>query len=487
MSAEDTGIGGTLKELRVNDLEIASQKNLSQKTRNRVTVVRKMADGAMRTFFCLFLCAFLTGATWGALCEYEIAASTGDSSALLSLELPAEALISLGGRPERLRILDRHGKTVPWLREQIMSSATVCVQDECGSVATLVREVGQGGLELHFELDENSPQPNGLSIETSVRNFEQTVEILGWENGAWHSLLQDGFIFDSSRVLQLRNVDVTFDSRKCRKFKALISRAALERQAELRSVRQTWSKDETIETVSATEIRTQTFKIERVRFWQRYERQAEDTPCWLAVDSGEFFTRNLPDQKQTSLELSPACFPVCGIRIKSAEANFSRKVRVLRQKGLFLAEQRLWAIDLPGYRKNHLDLHFSPQNTGPLLVIFQDDDIPPLKLQKIQYLIPAYRLLFFAEAEQLPCRLTAEPGGVEPNYGSAELIREALQKTTVQKATLLERKGDPIALQPTTQPAFSFPRWVLYLVLCLAVAALAWALIAAAHKNNADI
>jgi len=438
----------------------------------------------MRTFFCLFLCVFLTGATWGALCEYEIAVSTGDSSALLSLELSAEALISLGGRPERLRILDRHGKTVPWLREQIMSSATVRVQDECRSVATLVREIGQGALEMHFELDEKSPQPNGLSIETSVRNFEQTVEILGWENDAWHSLLQDGFIFDSSRVLQLRNVDLTFDSRKCRKFKVLISQAALERQAELRSVRQTWNKDEAIETVSATEVRTQAFKIERVRFWQRYDRQAENKPCWLAVDSGEFSMQSLPSQKQTSIELSPVCFPVCGIRIESAEANFSRKVRVLRQKNQFLAEERIWAIDLPGYRKNHLDLRFPPQNTGPLQVIFQDDDNSPLKLHKIHSLIPAYRLLFFAEAEQLPCRLTVEPDGAEPDYGSAELIREALQKTTVQKATLLERKGDPVSLQPPQST--SFPRWTLYVVLCLAVVALAWALITAARKNNTD-
>ncbi len=438
----------------------------------------------MRTFFCLLFSGLLTLAARGALCEYEIDVPAGEASALLSLELPAEALISLGGRPECLRILDRHGKAVPWVREQIMSSATVHVQDECGSAGTLVREIGQGGLELHFELDEKSAQPNALSIETSVRNFEQTVEIFGWENGTWNSLLDDGFIFDSSRILQLRNVDLTFDSRKCRKFKVLISQAALERQAELRSVRQTWNKDEAVEMVSATEIRTQAFKIDRLRFWRRYDRQAEDKPCWLTVDGKEFSMQSVPDQKQTSVELSPSCFPVCGIRIECAEANFSRKVRVLQQKKQLLAEERIWAIDLPGYRKNHLQFLFAPQNAGALQVIFQDDDNPPLKLQKIQYLIPAYRLLFFAEVEQLPCRLTAEPDGAEPHYGSTELIREALQKTTVQKATLLERKGDPIPLQAAVKN--SFPRWILYVVLCLAAGTLAWALAAAARKNSTD-
>ncbi len=439
----------------------------------------------MKQIFFLFLCCLLSFAAKGALCEYEIAVPTGASSALLSLELPAEALISLGGRPERLRILDRHGKAVPWLREQIKSSATVRVQDECKSTATVVREIGQGGLVLHFELDEKSPQPNGLSIETGVEDFEQSVEILGWEDGAWHSLLKDGFIFDSSRVLRLRNVDLTFDSRQCRRFKVMISLAALERQAELRSVRQTWNKEEAVETVAATEIRTQAFKIERVRFWKVHERQAEDRPCWLTVDSGEFTVRNVPNEKQTCVELSPACFPVCGIRIDSAEANFSRIVRVFKKKNMLLAEERIWAIDLPGYRKNHLELRFSPEEEGPLQVIFQDDDNPPLKLKKIQYLIPAYRLLFFVEAEQLPCRLTAEPDGAEPNYGSAELIREAMQKTSAQQATLLERKGVPIPLQSPT-PASTFPRWVLYLVLCIAAVALTWALTAAARKNNAD-
>ena len=194
--------------------------------------------------------------------------------------------------------------------------------------------------------------------------------------------------------------------------------------------------------------------------------------------------RTVPDQKQTRVELSPACFPVCGIRITSAEANFSRKVRVLQLKNQLLAEERIWAIDLPGYRENQLELRFLPQNQGPLQVIFQDDDNPPLKLQKVQCLIPAYRLLFFAEAEQLPCRLTAEPDGTEPDYGSAELIREAMQKSTVQKATLLERMGDPVPLQPAAKK--SSPRWILYAVLCLAAGALAWALVAAARKNSTD-
>jgi len=43
MSAKNTGIGGTLKGLRINDLEIAFQKNLSQKTRFWAIVVRKFS------------------------------------------------------------------------------------------------------------------------------------------------------------------------------------------------------------------------------------------------------------------------------------------------------------------------------------------------------------------------------------------------------------------------------------------------------------
>jgi len=41
MSAKNKGIGGTLKGLRVNDLEISFQKNLSEKTRSLKSSTKK--------------------------------------------------------------------------------------------------------------------------------------------------------------------------------------------------------------------------------------------------------------------------------------------------------------------------------------------------------------------------------------------------------------------------------------------------------------
>ena len=62
MSPKNTGIGGALKGLRVNDLEIAFQKNLSEKTRSLRIVARKIflgfaasTDGIARGFAIWFV------------------------------------------------------------------------------------------------------------------------------------------------------------------------------------------------------------------------------------------------------------------------------------------------------------------------------------------------------------------------------------------------------------------------------------------------
>ncbi|MFA6930875.1 MAG: hypothetical protein WCT05_11150 [Lentisphaeria bacterium] len=420
------------------------------------------------------------------ICEYEISIPLQGKTALLSLDLPAEALISLGGLPEGLRIFDRRGQVVPWLREQKKEGAIECIQESCPGTPTLVKETEEGGLELYFELSKDAPQPNGLSLETSLNNFEQSVEVWGWEENSWHCLLPDGFIFDSSRVLNLRNVELTFNSQKCRKFKLRISRAALERQAELRSVQESWSNGQPGETIAAGNVRTQAFKIDAVHFWRRFDQQISKQPCWLDADSGSLAGSILPEQKQTLVELVPTCYPICGIRIESAEPNFSRKVKVLQKKKhgeeIFLTEESVWAIDLPNYQKNHMELFFPPVQTGKLLVIFADGDSPPLQLQKIFFLIPEYQLLFFAEPDFLPYRLTVDADGKEPDYNNAELIRQAQQKTQALKVTLLERKGEALSLQRSQQKS-TIPRGWLYAALCLAVAAIAYALFIAARKN----
>lgn len=57
-------------------------------------------------------------------------------------------------------------------------------------------------------------------------NFIQQVKIFGWNTHEWVLLKEDGLIFDSTRNLPARNLEVEFDSGNYRRFKVELNEPA---------------------------------------------------------------------------------------------------------------------------------------------------------------------------------------------------------------------------------------------------------------------
>ncbi|NLF93252.1 MAG: hypothetical protein GX564_05130 [Oligosphaeraceae bacterium] len=418
-------------------------------------------------------------------CEYLLDIPLQQPS-LAALEIPAEVLLSLGGRPEALRIMDGQNRTVPWLREQLHTSRTEFGLNSCPSQPQLVKEGADGSLEMHFLLQDKAPQPTGLSIQTSLQNFEQQVQISGWDGQQWHILLQDGLIFESSRTLSLKNTDLEFDSGKFRQFKVLVSRASLERQSPLRSVQRSWDEAGQSSASEKLQVQAQPFKIDAVRFWQRFSYDSAAGPCWLYPESAEMHLEAQPKKNQTVITIQPQCYPVYGLKVQCQEKNFSRQARVcqLTANGeIPLAQERIWTLDLPGLKKDSLEIRFPPIQDGKLQISLQDGDNPALHYQGISTITPAWGLYFFVAADGLPYRLTAAPGEKEPQYDNAQIIRQARLQTTPVKALLLARQGMPLPLGNAAPPASGHPRRWLLLVVLLSTAALAYGIIKAVRKT----
>jgi hypothetical protein len=437
-----------------------------------------------RLFFSICLLSWLLSA---AECEYMLDIPLQQPS-LAALEIPAAVLISLGGRPETLRIMDGQDQAVPWLREQLHTSRIEFGLNSCPSQQQLVKEGTDGSLEMHFLLQDEALQPTGLSIQTSLQDFEQQVQIYGWDGQQWHILLQDGLIFASHRTPGLKNIDLEFDSAKFRKFKVLVSRASLEHHLLLRSIQRSW--DETAQSSASGQLQapTQPFKIDAVRFWQRFSYDSAARPCWLYPESAEMQIETEPKKHQTVITLQPQCYPVYGVKVQCQEKNFSRQARVcqLTVNGeIILAQEKIWALDLPGLKKDSLEIRFPPIQEGKLQIYFQDGDTPTLHYQCISTITPAWVLYFFVSADGLPFRLTAAPEEKEPEYDNAETIRQAQMQSPPVKALLLARQEKPLPLGYVALSASGQTRRWLLLAVLFSTAALVYSIVMAARKPAA--
>ncbi|NLF59528.1 MAG: hypothetical protein GX574_00120 [Lentisphaerae bacterium] len=438
----------------------------------------------------LAVLAFLAGVicSQAAECFFPIHVPELTSSTVLSLELPVEALIDLGGRQEALRILTANDREIPYWIMYVTKTETAWKQDPCQAQATRVKEEEDLSLTLDFELAPKAPAPQGLTINTPLRNFERQVTVLGEDANAWTPLVTDAFIFESSDTLQMRQCDVPFDAGKHRRFRVVIAQASLERQDAYRRVTRFLNREgQADNAVETTGMTRQPFKINSVTFWRKVPIQTDPKAQFLSFSAPSGTISHNAEKRETIYELTPPCFPITGFEIISSERNFLRKVTVQKQyeQDFITAHHgRITACDLPGITQIQPILDgLAPITGGRMRIIIHDGDNPPLAVTDIRLRTPAIKLTFIAEPGQTPCRLSAVAGAKPPVYQHPDIFPAILaNQIAVTDVTLGDRQGQPRSPVPT--PAQGLPRWIVLLALAAAIVAIAAGVAKAAKSTQ---
>lgn len=426
------------------------------------------------------LAAALSGQA--AECFFPICAPELTSSTVLSLELPVQALIDLGGRQEALRIFAVDDREIPYWAMPVTKTETAWRHAPCPAMTTRVKEQEDLSLVLDFELAPETPAPQGLTINTPRRNFERQVTVLGDDNGTWTTLTAEAFIFESSDTLQMRQCDVPFDGGKHRRFRIVIAQASLEREDAYRRVTRFLAPNgQTDNAVETTGVTRQPFKIDSVSFWHTVPAPTKPEVQFLSFSVPAAPVSHDAGKQETTYELTPPCYPVTGLEIISPERNFLRAVTVQKQYEhdfITVHHARITACDLTGIPSLRPILDgLAPITGGRMRIIIHDGDNPPLTVEQIRLRAPAVKLVFIAEPGQAPCRLSAVAQARPPTYQHPEIFPAILaNQVPVTAVTLGERQGQ--IRPPVAAPAAGLPRWALL----LALAAAAIAIAAGVHK-----
>ena len=423
-------------------------------------------------------------------CFFPIGVPELKSSTVLSLELPVEALIDLGGRQEALRIVAANDREIPYWTMPVTKTETAWRQEPCQATATRVKEENDLSLVLDFELAPEAPAPQGLTSNTPRRNFERQVTVLGDDGNTWTTLATDAFIFESSDTLQMRQCDVPFDAGKHRRFRVVIAQASLERQDAYRRVTRFLAQNgQTDQAVETTGVTRQPFKIDSVSFWHKVPMPTRPQVQFLSFSAPAGPISHDDDKHETTYELTPPCFPVTGLEIVSPERNFLRTVTVQKhyEQGFITAHHaRITACDLPGIALIRPVLDgLAPITGGRVRIIIHDGDNPPLTVTDIRLRTPAVKLVFIAEPGQTPCRLRAVAEARPPAYQHPDIFPAILtNQVPVTPVTLGDRQGQP--RPPSPAPTTGLPRWALLLALAAATVAIAAGVAKAAKSTQAS-
>src|SRR5262249_26261559 len=130
------------------------------------------------------------------------------------------------------------------------------------------------GLEITVERDEDDkhPRPNGLSLITPLRNFEQRVRVYTSDDGKdWQPAGDEAVIFDYSRYMDVRSDSVPFPETARRHFRIVVDDVTAEQQSQLVALtRRLQGADETERTEQVV-VDRRPFRIDRVEFWREAE------------------------------------------------------------------------------------------------------------------------------------------------------------------------------------------------------------------------
>jgi len=427
-----------------------------------------------------------------AAAEYEITAPADLApNTLASIELSGETLRMLGGQTQELRLFDKDGQVVPWALHIPMHSHFVTTRKKVPLELKQARHLPDGQLEILCEVNPKTFLSDKvvMAFRTSVKDFEQTVAIYGTSPNSTSAqlLLDDGFIFDSSANLAIRNQEVEFRPNGARTFRVMLQAASLERLSELRAVRTQNSSDGKNSEEEAHSVTRQAFKIDALELYTyvdkfyRTDPQMQCYPCEITEQ-----TPHAAKARRSRFVISPPVFPINGLFIHCKESNYVRKVTLshLADDGKITVLNNSTILQI-SIGRSALENFLQLPNTsrGDFLLEIENDDNAPLHISTIEAQFPLYRMRFLASPELFPLKLTSEIGGTMPQYDLAALLTYGQPKEDdiLLKPGKLSGSGPADTLRQ--KRPFHWPRPILWGTILLAGVAMAAALYSTVKKS----
>ncbi|WP_165246402.1 DUF3999 family protein [Paludisphaera soli] len=414
----------------------------------------------------------------------------GRGDAVLAVPLDRAVFAATRDGFPDLRIEDDRGVEVPYSLERAVRRRTVAEREEISAPVVSLDVIEGEAIEIVAKLDDDAPEPDGAVFHTPLRDFERRVRVLGSADGrSWTPLKEDGRIFDYSRFLDVREVDVPFPARGFRWFKLVIEREADEARSPFYELSRSRIEGERERRTEVETILRRPFRIDRIAFRRTVERTTDEESATIREPLDDLKVEIDIPERVTRFEVAADRLPLVGLALRTPSRNFDRPARVealtdaKAGRWVEIGRGRLFRHQLGDFRREGLTLDFPERRAERLRIVVDDGDSPPLDVAGV-------------DGDRLDLRATflAEPGRTyRLAYGSDALDPPRYDVGTVLAALGPDRPREPATLGPPTPNADYRPSAgrspidgaaFLTLAFILMTIVLAWAIVKAAHRAD---
>ncbi|HEV7222815.1 MAG TPA: DUF3999 family protein [Pirellulales bacterium] len=412
---------------------------------------------------------------------------------LLAVALDSDVFAATQDGLADVRLLDGEGKPLPYVLRQAQTTRARRVRKTWPARQFSARPL-DGGLEITVELAKDDPHPNGLTLVSPLRNFEQRVRVEASADGReWEPAGTETVIFDYSRYMDVRRDGVSFPETAKRHFRIVIDDVTVEQESELLALTRRLQGAEETERTEKVVVDRRPFRIERIDFWREVEQEQSTGDEKAKYPVTGYRVEQDAAKHQTIVRLDARRQPLTALKLKTPDRNFSRHaaVEVEEARGVSktwrrLGEATVSRIDFKDVQREDLSISFPQSRAAEYRITIDDRDSPPLAIAGVEAEGNVYELVCLAAPDARYRLVYGSADADAATYDTAaiqELLRSGFQPS---RAKLGEQQPGPGAGQPAEFEPSTLLNNPLLLgaVILLLVLALGWGLYHAVKRMD---
>jgi Protein of unknown function (DUF3999) len=413
--------------------------------------------------------------------EEEIVAFTLDS------EIYA---VTRGGLPD-LRVVDETQAEAPYLIESELEYRQELSRQPFHTNIVTLRPDGNA-IEVHLRLPDKSPDADGFSFATPLRNYERKVRVSGSADGAnWLPLVTDGIIFDYSQYMDVSSREITLPKNSFREFKITIEDVTDEKESPFKELTRSLKDAKEDQRVERTVIERRPFRIDRIGAWGVATRERVQQAKTVLYPVAGFDAKEVAEQKQTVVTVRTRREPITRFTLETPSRNFSRRavVEVPVVHGVSTEWQPITEATIENFsfrnqNREQLTITIPERREEQFRIVIRNEDNPPLSVTGVQAEGTVQRVVFLAQPAKTYRLFYGSETAAEPKYEAVTVLTTLRQDNTPVMAKLgVQADNAQFGGEPSQTVRGLLNNWIfLGTALGLMVVVLGWCLFRAGRR-----
>lgn len=349
----------------------------------------------------------------------SVALSDDSESKFTSIVVDRELYSGTTDSWKDLRLLNQHEKEVPFLLYRKVKEERKVQHIPKLVTQPRVRPLDDGGLEIIFSVDRQKQNHSidGITLSTRLRDFEHrvTVETRTSDTSPWRTLVSNAVIYDYSRYMDIRNLEVAFADRSFNtdetEFRIVIEKVTQTKESQFLELTRTVKDGVEDQLQEKLTINRENFKLDSISYWHSVETIVSSEPVLTEYPLQIESRYEDEKSKATVIDCTSNREPLRQIQLITEDDNFYRTVSFyavddiptsLNQRNgeRLLTRSSVTQISLPNISRSDLTVDFPVVRSKRYRLVIENGDSPPLQDIQLKAQGETREILFFAQAEQ---------------------------------------------------------------------------------------